>query len=81
MNCVNAHVCQKGECTQAGERVNLCELTEAMHKVDLHVAEWVVADDVVVRSNTPAKGNVIPVAEDQVNGHVPASFVEDLISL
>ncbi|KAI4909562.1 hypothetical protein J4E90_008259 [Alternaria incomplexa] len=81
LNCVNAHVCQKEECIQAGERANLCGLTNAMHRVDLYVAEWVVADDVVVQSSTPVKGNVVPVAEAQVNSGGAASFIEDLISL
>jgi len=80
LNCVNAHVCQKDECKRTGEKAILCELTDAMHKVDLHVAEWVVADDGAVQSSTPVKGDAVSVAEAQVNSGGAASFMEDLIS-
>jgi hypothetical protein len=68
LDCINAHVCQKEECARAGGRAALCGLTDAMHYVDPHVAEWVVGYDDAVQSDSPVQGDVISIAGPRVDG-------------
>lgn len=68
LDCINAHVCQKEECARAGGRAALCGLTDAMHCVDPHVAEWVVGYDDAVQSDSPVQGDVISIAGPRVDG-------------
>jgi hypothetical protein len=46
----------------------LCGLTDAMHCVDPHVAEWVVGYDDAVQSDSPVQGDVISIAGPRVDG-------------
>ncbi|KAL1801359.1 hypothetical protein ACET3X_001701 [Alternaria dauci] len=71
LNCAYAHICQKEECARAGRNPALCELPEAMHKVDPFVADWVAADGGAAQSSVPVQSDVLPVA---------AAHMEDLIS-
>jgi hypothetical protein len=79
-NCVYAHICQKDECARAGGKAVLCGLTEAMHKVDPYVAEWVAANSSAMQSSASIQGIVLPVTTAPINGGVPAAYMDDLIS-
>jgi len=79
VGCTNAHVCQQEQCARTGVKTDGCGLSEAMHKVDPHVAEWVMADSDSGDTGIPAQRKTVSIVETSGVSGAMMSISDDLL--
>ncbi|KAI4684402.1 uncharacterized protein J4E84_006392 [Alternaria hordeiaustralica] len=78
-NCAYGHICQRGECGHAGNRVEGCRLPGSMHGLDTKVSEWVSPDEHIMRPRAPAHDSTTSATGASTGGGVALSIDEDLL--